>query len=161
MTPTSRTCLVLLAVPLLLLVLSPPVLAQTFVGNFCWSLNPFTDTIQVAITEYPDGIFGLNVRWRGVIAGSNPFGSVFGGLVGPASYQVQGSGTAAADLDSPTNVELSVAIGANSLPPGNRSCTLSGAISTSTGNGSWSVLCPASAFSTGGSLILATCPSGS
>ena len=161
---TTRTRLVFFVVPLALLAMSSPAPAQTFIGNVCWALDPFTDTIRVAVTEHPDGIFGLNVRWRGVFMPGNTFGTVLAGLSGTPDYQLQGTGTASVDLGDPGSVVLSVAALGNSasLPPAKENCTLNGAISTGTLNGTWSVLCPAAGFFRTGTLtFLNSCPAGS
>ncbi|HYB41303.1 MAG TPA: hypothetical protein VEL75_06000, partial [Candidatus Methylomirabilis sp.] len=136
---TLRTMLVLTAAVVALLALSAPAGAQTFVGNFCWRLDPFTDTLQAAVTEFPNNIFALAVRWRGVFV-PGTLGTAFNGLNGAPNYQFQGSGSASPDLADGSNFDIAFGFGGNNGMPGDRACTFSGLIGVVGMSGVWSFL---------------------
>ncbi|HEY2942280.1 MAG TPA: hypothetical protein VGN09_07595 [Vicinamibacteria bacterium] len=123
-----------------LLGVAQPSHAQTFLGTFCWKLDPFVDTLRIPITSYPGGIFETLVRWR---AGT--------------SYQFQGAGVLSPDTSS---TGLLLAFSSAGTTP-NFACDFQGHM-TSGLNGTWEFKCNSTGFTNSGTLtFLSTCPAGS
>ena len=119
----------------------PSAPTQSFVGNFYWNLAPFSDVIRVAVTSYPDGIYGLVLRWR-------PVGN---------AWQFQGTGTATPDASQPGMIAFAFQAGGNTA---NKTCNLKATLNSSTLSGPWDFVCPATGFTNSGTLaFLSTCPS--
>jgi hypothetical protein len=118
----------------------PSAQAQSFLGNFCWQLSPFTDTLRVSVTSYPDGIYGLVVRWR-------PAGN---------AWQFQGTGAATPDASQPGNIAFAFQAGGNTY---NKTCNFKATLNSSTLSGPWDFVCPATGFINSGTLtFLSSCP---
>jgi hypothetical protein len=109
--------------------------AQTFLGNFCWKLDPFVDTLRISLISYPNGMYGAFVRWR---AGT--------------AYQFQGSGLLSPDSSTPGDFLLASSSAGTTA---NFSCDFQGKLGAAT----WSFQCPSTGFTNTGTLtFLAACP---
>jgi hypothetical protein len=113
--------------------------AQTYIGTYCWKLDPFSDTLRVPLTVYPGAIYGAQVRWR---AGT--------------TYQFQGAGVLSPDTSTSGYLLAFQAAGTTS----NFSCDFQGHL-TSGLNGTWEFKCPLTGFTNSGTLTYTpTCPAG-
>jgi hypothetical protein len=134
-----RSALVTLAICIFLVGFAQPSEAQNFLGNFCWKLDPFPDTLRVAVTSYPDGIYGINVRWRS------------------SSYQFMGAGAISANPTNGNTLQMAFNSGGNTA---NLSCNFQADLNPGSLTGPWSFQCPSSGFSNSGTLSrLVPCPS--
>jgi hypothetical protein len=128
----------------------------TFLGQHCWALNPFIDTLRMSVTQAPGegDLFELNIRWRAM--GGNAAGGA------GATYQLLGTGTGTTSITDPNSIEF--AFGAVQNTPafgGNPSCDFFAVISIFTLNGTWATLCTGGTtpFTTQGTLTFASpCP---
>ena len=125
-------------------------------GQFCWTLNPFVDTLLLEITEGAD-VFFLNGRWRATVSA----GQQAAGGAGPATYQLLGTGTASTSVTLPNSFEAGFqAVNNTTSFGGNSGCNLSTVIDNLTFNGSWTLQCPGTTpFTKQGTLtFVSPCP---
>jgi len=121
-------------------------------GNFCWNLSPFVDTVLLSITQQSPN-FNLNGRWRAL--GGNAVGGTNG------IYQLLGAGTATPSATKGNTIDAGFqAVHNTGFFGGNRGCNLSAEIDSLTLNGTWTVQCPGPApFTASGNLInISSCP---
>jgi len=118
--------------------------AQAFLGEFCWKLDPFIDTIRVGVTTSGQ-FFALNGRW---VAGT--------------SYSIGISGTAAGDLVAPgMDVSLSAVNLADPAPNFPNSWRFHARLLNGL-NGIWKFIRTEDGFVNSGSFtFLPSCPPGS
>jgi len=124
--------------------------------EFCWSLNPFVDTLLLAIPQ-GEVVFPLNGRWRA----NATAGQQAAGGAGPSTYQLLGTGTATLSATLPDTIEAGFqAVHNTTFFGGNRGCNLYAVVDSLTLNGSWTVQCPGpTPFTTQGTLtFVSTCP---
>jgi hypothetical protein len=132
-----------LAVVVILTAMLPsPAAAAEDLGQFCWRLDPFVDTLRLAITQATGAaaLFELHGRWRATAtAGEQAVGGA-----GPATYQLLGTGTATDSLTQPGSIELGFEAAHNTtFFGGNFSCNLFAVINNLfTLSGSWNLQCP-------------------
>jgi hypothetical protein len=122
------------------------------IGSFCWSLNPFVDTLLLEVTSV-NTVFALDGRWRAT--GGNAAGGVNG------IYQLLGSGTATPSITQGNTVDFGFTAAHNTtFFGGNHGCNLYGVINTLSLNGTWTLQCPGpTTFTAQGNLISANpCP---
>jgi hypothetical protein len=155
----ARGIMVLAVVVSLTAMLPSPSGAGQELGQFCWRLDPFVDTLRLAITLATGDAFiaELHVRWRAQAAA----GAQAVGGAGPATYQLLGAGTLSDSLAQPGNLELGFeAVHNTTFFGGNLSCTFFAVMSPFTLNGSWSLQCPGpTPFTRTGTLaFLSPCP---
>jgi hypothetical protein len=137
MSPKKARVLTVVLIGIALLGIAPPSDAQTYIGSFCWQLDPFIDTLRIPLTVYPSGIYGAQVRWR---AGT--------------LYQFQGTGVLSPDTS--TTGYLLAFHSAGTTP--NFACDFQGHL-TSGLNGTFEFKCPLTGFTNSGTLTyLPTCP---
>jgi hypothetical protein len=129
-------------------------------GQFCWRLDPFVDTLRLSVTQ-ADGaaaLFELHARWRATAAA----GEQAAGGAGPATYQLLGAGTASNSLTQPGSIDLALdAVHNTTFFGGNRSCGFFAVINNLfTLSGSWTLQCPGTTpFTTQGTFtFLSPCP---
>ena len=132
-----------LAVAVVLTAMLPsPTGAAQELGQFCWRLEPFVDTLRVAVTQATGTptLFELHGRWRATAAQ----GEQAAGGAGPATYQLLGAGTATDSLTQPASIELGFeAVHNTAFFGGNFSCNLFAVINNLfTLSGSWNLQCP-------------------
>jgi hypothetical protein len=158
----ARVVIGLAVVVILTAMLPSPVGAAQELGQFCWRLDPFVDTLRLAITQATGApaLFELHGRWRATAtAGQQAAGSV---SPGPATYQLLGAGTATDSLTQPSSIELGFEAAHNTaFFGGNFSCNLFAVINNLfTLSGSWSLQCPGTTpFTAQGTLtFLSPCP---
>jgi hypothetical protein len=149
-----------LAVVMLLTAMLPSsARAGTELGQFCWKLDPFVDTLRLAITQSAGAapIFELHVRWRATAT----TGQQAAGGAGPARYQLLGAGTITDSLTQPSNFDLGFeAVHNTTFFGGNFSCDFFAVLSQFNLSGSWNLQCPGpTPFTAKGTLtFLGTCP---
>jgi len=108
--------------------------AQTFIGNYCWKLDPYPDTLRISLIAYPNSMYGAFVRWR------------------TSSYQFQGSGLLSPDTTTAGDWRLTFWSAGNT---GNFACDFQALL----GAGTWQFQCPSTGFSNSGTFTyLSTCP---
>jgi hypothetical protein len=156
----TRAMIGLAVVVLSAAMLPSPVAVAQDLGQFCWRLDPFVDTLRLAITQATGAaaLFELHARWRAIATA----GQQAAGGAGPATYQLLGAGTASESLTPPSSVELGFQAAHNTtFFGGNRSCNFLGVITNLfTLGGSWTVQCPGTTpFTAAGTLtFLDPCP---
>jgi hypothetical protein len=94
-----------LAVVVILAAMLPnPARAGVDLGQFCWRLDPFVDTLRLSITAAIGAapLFELHSRVRATATA----GQQAAGGVGPAAYQLLGAGTATDSLTQPGSIDL-------------------------------------------------------
>jgi hypothetical protein len=123
----TALCVGLMATP-------KPVHAQTFLGNVCWQLDPFIDTLKVSLTSYPTGMYGAFVRWRA-----------------STTYQFAGAGELSPDNSVAGDYLLAFSASGNTA---NFSCDFQAHLVGAT----WSFQCPSTGFTNSGTLTLVACP---
>ncbi len=137
MSPKKAKGLVVALFGFALLGAAAPSDAQTFIGTYCWKLDPFIDTLRVPLTAYPSAIYGAQVRWR---AGT--------------LYQFTGAGVLSPDT-STTGFRLTFNSAGTTA---NFACDFQGHI-TSGLSGTWEFKCPLTGFTNSGTLTYTpTCP---
>lgn len=110
--------------------------AQTFVGNLCWKLDPYPDTLRISLIAYPNSIYGAFARWR------------------TSTYQFQGSGVLSPDPTTGGDWRLTFSSAGNTP---NFSCDFQALLGAAT----WQFQCPSTGFTNSGTFTyLATCPAG-
>lgn len=138
----ARRVISLGAAVILTAILSIPAGAAQELGQFCWRLEPFVDTLRVAVTQATGtpALFELHGRWRATAAQ----GEQAVGGAGPATYQLLGAGTATDSLTQPASIELGFeAVHNTAFFGGNFSCNLVALINNLfTLSGSWNLQCP-------------------
>jgi hypothetical protein len=108
--------------------------AQTFIGNYCWKLDPYADTLRISLIAYPNDMYGAFVRWR------------------TASYQFQGSGLLSPDTTVPGDWRLSFWSAGNTA---NFACDFQALLLA----GTWEFKCPSTGFTNSGTFTYLTpCP---
>jgi hypothetical protein len=150
-----------LAVVVILTATRPsPAGAAQELGQFCWRLDPFVDTLRVAITQATGApaLFELHGRWRAAATA----GQQAAGGAGPATYQLLGAGTATDSLTQPSSIELGFeAVHNTTFFGGNLSCNFFAVINNLfTLSGPWTLQCPGTTpFTAQGTLtFLSPCP---
>ena len=150
-----------LAVVVILTALLPsPVGAGQDLGQFCWKLDPFVDTLRLTVTLATGdaALFELHGRWRAIATA----GQQAAGGAGPATYQLLGAGTATESLTQPISIDLGFeAVHNTTFFGGNRSCNFFAVINNLfTLSGSWTLQCPGTTpFMTQGTFtLLSPCP---
>jgi hypothetical protein len=142
-----------LAMVVILTAMLPSSAAAQQLGDFCWTLNPFVDTIRLSITQAGGQILQLNGRW--LAKGGNAAGGAGG------TYQLLGSGTATVSVTLPNSFEAGFQAAHNTtFFGGNQGCNLFAVIDNLTLNGSWTLQCPGpTPFRAQGTLtFVSTCP---
>jgi hypothetical protein len=110
--------------------------AQSFLGNYCFKLDPYTDTLRISLIAYPNNMYGAFVRWR------------------TSTYQFQGSGLLSPDPTAGGDWRLSFSSAGNTS---NFSCDFQALL----GGATWQFQCPSTGFTNSGTFTyLATCPTG-
>jgi hypothetical protein len=110
--------------------------AQTFLGNYCFKLDPYVDTLRISLIAYPNSMYGVFVRWRA------------------SSYQFQGSGLLSPDSTTAGDWRLAFSSAGNTS---NFSCDFQALLVGAT----WQFQCPSTGFTNSGTFTyLATCPAG-
>jgi hypothetical protein len=132
-----------LAVVVILTALLPnPAGAGQDLGQFCWKLDPFVDTLRLTITQATGAaaLFELHGRWRATATA----GQQAAGGAGPATYQLLGAGTATESRTQPSSIDLRFEAGHNTtFFGGNFSCSFFAVINNVfTLSGSWNLQCP-------------------
>ena len=132
-----------LAVVVILTALLPsPAGAWQDLGQFCWTLDPFVDTLRLAITQATGAaaLFDLHGRWRAIASA----GQQAAGGAGPATYQLLGAGTATDSLTQPGGIDLRFEAAHNTtFFGGNFSGNFFAVINNVfTLSGSWNLQCP-------------------
>ena len=146
-------------VPLTALLPSPGGAGQDL-GQFCWKLDPFVDTLRLSITQATGAatLFELHSRWRAVAS----TGEQAAGGEGPATYQLLGAGTAAQSLTQPGGIDLGLNVVHNTtFFGGNVGCHFFAVITNVfTLSGSWNLQCPGTTtFEAEGTLtVQSPCP---
>jgi hypothetical protein len=111
-------------------------------GQFCWKLDPFVDTLRVDITQGTGAaaLFELHVRWRATATA----GQQAAGGAGPATYQLLGAGAATDSLTQANSIDLGFeAVHNTAFFGGNRSCNFFAVINNVfTLSGPWTLQCP-------------------
>jgi len=155
-----------LAVAVILTATLPsPAGAQEIVGEHCWTLDPFVDTLRLAITQptilQPDGslgaIFEVHGRWLATAAE----GQQAVGGAGPASYQLLAAGAMTESVALPNDVELGfTAVHNTTFFGGNSGCNLYAVLNQLLLSGSWTLQCPGpTPFTAQGNMTLVSpCP---
>lgn len=140
--------LLVLAVVAVLTALAPTTSdALSELGQFCWTMSPFVDTLRVNVTQAggtPGDLFEMHVRWRAA-----------------SSYQLLGAGLATASFPTTGSFDIGIVAAHNTTFFGsNQVCNLYARISTSTLGGPWTVKCPGPTnFTNSGTLVLTACSS--
>jgi hypothetical protein len=145
-----------LAVVVILTAMLPSPAGAQQVQEFCWNLDPFVDTLLLAIPQ-GDVVSPLNGRWRA----NAPAGQQAVGGAGPASYQLLGTGTATTSAALPNSFEAGFqAVHNTTFFGGNLGCNLYAVVDNLTLNGSWTAQCPGpTPFTKQGTLtFVSTCP---
>ena len=156
----ARGMIGLAVVVLLTAMLPGPTGAGQDLGQFCWRLDPFVDTLRLAITLSTGdaALFELHSRWRATATQ----GEQAAGGAGPATYQLLGAGSASDSLTQPSSIDLGLQVVHNTtFFGGNSSCNFFAVINNLfTLSGSWTLQCPgATPFTAQGTLtILNPCP---
>jgi len=150
----ARGMIGLAVVVILTAMLPSPAGAQPLehIGSFCWSLNPFVDTLLLEVTSV-NQVFALDGRWRA--NGGNAAGGAGG------TYQLLGSGTATPSITQGDTVDAGFqAVHNTPFFGGNHGCNLYVSINTLSLNGTWVLQCPGpTTFTAQGNLISANpCP---
>jgi hypothetical protein len=150
----ARGMISLAVVVILTAMLPSPAGAQPLehIGNFCWSLNPFVDTLLLEVTSV-NTVFALDGRGRAT--GGNAAGGANG------VYQLLGSGTATPSITQGNTIDVGFqAVHNTTFFGGNHGCNLYASINTLSLNGTWALQCPGpTTFTTQGNLISANpCP---
>jgi len=140
--PLARGMMGLAVVVILTALLPSPAGAGQDLGQFCWKLDPFVDTLRLTITQATGAatLFELHGRWRATaIAGQQAAGGA-----GPATYQLLGAGTATESLTQPGSIDLGLeAVHNTTFFGGNFSCNFFAVINNVfTLSGSWNLQCP-------------------
>jgi hypothetical protein len=114
----------------------PPIQVQ----EFCWSLNPFVDSLLVNMIQGLEAeVVPLNGRWR---ANATPGQQAVGGA-GPAAYQLLGTGSATTSVTFPNSFEMGFqAVHNTTFFEGNFGCNLYAVFDNLSLNGTWQVECP-------------------
>jgi hypothetical protein len=132
----------LAAVVLLTGMLPNPARAGVDLGQFCWRLDPFVDTLRLSITAAIGAapLFELHGRVRATATA----GQQAAGGVGPAAYQLLGAGTATDSLTQPGSIDLGLeAVHNTTFFGGNPGCNFFAVINNQfTLSGSWRLQCP-------------------
>jgi hypothetical protein len=153
----ARGMIGLAVVVLLTAMLPSPAGAQQIVGEHCWTLDPFVDTLRLAITQptitqpndpndpkdtQPNdtgAIFEVHGRWLATAAE----GQQAAGGAGPASYQLLAAGAMTESVTLPNDIELGFAAVHNTtFFGGNSGCNLYAVINQLTLSGPFSFQCP-------------------
>lgn len=128
------------ALAVFLLGSAQPSQAQSFLGNYCWQFDGFSDTLLASVTAYPGANYGITVRWRAA-----------------GSYQFVGSGAIAPDPSTPGTYLMGFSSAGTT---GNHSCDVQASLDTATLAGPVSVQCPSTGFLFAGTLSrVSPCPS--
>jgi hypothetical protein len=150
-----------LAVVVILTALLPsPGGAGQDLGQFCWKLDPFVDTLRLTITQATGAaaLFELHGRWRATATA----GQQAAGGAGPATYQLLGAGTATESLTQPSSIDLGFeAVHNTTFFGGNFSCNFFAVINNVfTLSGTWNLQCPGTTpFTADGTLTFQSpCP---
>ena len=155
--PMARGMMGLAVVVILTAMLPSPAGAQSDqLGQFCWTLNPFVDTLLLEITQGAQ-VFELHGRW---LANASAGQQAAGGA-GPAIYQLLGAGTATTSVTLPNSFEGGFqAVHNTTFFGGNRGCNLYTVIDNLTLDGSWTLQCPGpTPFTNQGTLtFVSPCP---
>jgi hypothetical protein len=154
-----RSVMSLAVVVILTAMLPNPARAGIDLGQFCWRLDPFIDTLRLSITAAIGAapLFELHGRVRATATA----GQQAAGGVGPAAYQLLGAGTATDSLTQPGSSDLGLeAVHNTTFFGGNRGCNLYAAINPLSLNGTWTLQCPGpTLFTTQGTLtFVLPCP---
>ena len=148
----ARGIMSLAAVVLLTGMLPSPAGAGVDLGQFCWRLDPFVDTLRLSITAAIGAapLFELHGRWRATATA----GQRAAGGAGPATYQLLGAGAATESLTQPGNIDLALeAVHNTTFFGGNHGCNVYAAINPLSLNGTWTLQCPGpTLFTTQGTL---------
>jgi hypothetical protein len=150
----------LAVVVILTAVLPSPAGAGQDLGQFCWRLDPFVDTLRLSVTQASGAaaLFELHARWRATATA----GQQAAGGAGPAMYQLLGAGTATDSLAQPGSIELGLkAVHNTTFFGGNLNCDLFAVINNLfTLSGAWTLQCPGTTpFTAQGTLtFLISCP---
>jgi hypothetical protein len=156
----ARGIMGLAVVVLLTSMLSSPAGAGQELGQFCWKLDPFVDTLRLVITQSTGAasLFELHGRWRATATA----GQQAAGGAGPATYQLLGAGTLTDSHTQPGSIDLGFeAVHNTTFFGGNFSCDLFAVINNLfTLSGSWQLQCPGTTpFTAQGTLtFLNPCP---
>ena len=158
--PMARGIIGLAVVVILTALLPNPAGAGQDLGQFCWKLDPFVDTLRLSVTPATGAatLFELHGRWRATaIAGQQAAGGA-----GPAPNQLLGAGTATDSLTQPGSIDLGFeAVHNTTFFGGNFSCNFFAVINNLfTLSGSWNLQCPGTTpFEAEGTLTLQSpCP---
>ncbi len=138
----ARGMIGLAVVVILTAMLPSPAGAAEDLGQFCWRLDPFVDTLRLAITQASGAaaLFELHGRWRAMATAGQQAARAAG--PGSATYQLLGAGAATDSLTQPGSFELGFkAVHNTTFFGGNLSCDLFAVIGF-TLSGSWSLQCP-------------------
>jgi hypothetical protein len=155
-----RRVMSLAVVVILAAMLPNPARAGVDLGQFCWRLDPFVDTLRLSITAAIGAapLFDLHGRVRATATA----GQQAAGGVGPAAYQLLGAGTATDSLTQPGSIDLGLEVVHNTtFFGGNPSCNFFAVINNQfTLSGSWTLQCPGTTpFTAQGTLtFLIPCP---
>jgi hypothetical protein len=158
--PMARGMMGLAVVVILTALLPSPAGAGQDLGQFCWKLDPFVDTLRLTVTQGCGAatLFELHGRWRAAATA----GQQAAGGAGPATYQLLGAGTATESLTQPGSIDLRFEAGHNTtFFEGKFSCSLFAVIDNVFAlSGSWNLQCPGpSSFTTQGILTFQSpCP---
>jgi hypothetical protein len=166
----ARGMIGLAVVVLLTAMLPSPAGAQQIVGEHCWTLDPFVDTLRLAITQPNDpndpndtqpndtgAIFEVHGRWLATAAE----GQQAVGGAGPASYQLLAAGAMTESVALPNDVELGfTAVHNTTFFGGNSGCNLYAVLNQLLLSGSWTLQCPGpTPFTAQGNMTLVSpCP---
>lgn len=136
-----------LAVVVALMAMAPATAdADGSLGQFCWKLDPFVDTMRIDVSTGagPATMFNLHARWRGA-----------------TSYQLLGAGEATASLLSVGKFDLGLEMAHNTtFFGGNKSCNFFAVLDPSTLAGTWLFQCPGPThFTNSGTFTPKTCAS--
>jgi hypothetical protein len=154
----------LAVVVILTAMLHSPAGAQELpLGQQCWTLDPFVDTLRLSISQPPipptldASLFALNGRWLAFATA----GQQAAGGAGPASYQLLGAGTSSTSIMLPNSIELGfLAVHNTTFFGGNAGCNFFAVIDNLSFNGNWNVECPGpTPFAAQGTLtFVSPCP---
>ena len=146
-TRVTRVLLVLAVVVALTAMVPATSYAGTDMGQFCWTMSPFIDTVRVSANAAGGSagdMFELHVRWRAA-----------------ASYQLLGAGLATGSFPTTGSYDIGIVAAHNTtFFGGNQTCNLYARVSASTLGGPWTLQCPGpTMFTTTGTLVSTACTS--
>lgn len=122
--------------------------AGTDIGQFCWTMSPFIDTLRISVNQAGGSaadVFEMHVRWRAA-----------------GFYQLLGAGLATGSFPTTGSFDVGIVAAHNTTSFGaNQICNLYARISPSTLGGPWTLKCPGAAadFTNSGTLVATTCSS--